>query len=454
MTRLIVFGALGDLMRRYLAPALLELDSASALPDGFEMLGVGRQELTDDEFRSRIDEALEDNTPASDEERRAELLGRFRYLAGDATSPDDVSRALGDERDEAVVYLALPPAVFGDAVAGLATAGFGGVLVVEKPFGHDLGSARELNAVIHDCLAEEQVFRIDHFLGMQTVQNILGLRFANRLFEPIWNCNHVEQVDIVWDETLTLEGRGFYDGVGAVRDVVQNHLLQMLCLIAMEAPADLDARDLRDRKVQLLREVRRHSRDEVAHHTIRGRYTSGEIGGEHVPAYVEEDEVEPSRGTETFAELRLYIDNWRWSGVPFVLRTAKALGRERKEIVVRFRSVPHGTFATAPERPNLLRISLEPETLSLGVNINTPGDAFDVHQVDLARDLSRDHLGAYAQVISAALAGDPTLSIRDDEVERAWAIVDPILEAWQDDLSPLREYPAGSTGPEGSHLAT
>jgi glucose-6-phosphate 1-dehydrogenase len=452
--RLVVLGGMGDLMGRYLLPAVGELLAAGEAPEGLEVVGVAREERTSDDYRAEMRARLDEHAGRLDEEVRAAVAERISYRRGDATDAEDLRAAVQPERGPAVVYLALPPAMFAPAIAALAAAGFpeGGQLVIEKPFGHDLGSARELNAVVHRCLDEQRVFRIDHFLGMQTVQNVLGLRFANRVLEPLMNADQVERVDIVWDETLTLEGRSFYDEVGALRDMVQNHLLQLLCLVAMEPPSSLAARELRDRKVQLLREVRRLTPDEVAARTVRGRYTAGEIAGRAVPDYVAEEGVDPGRATETFTEVELAVDNWRWSGVPFVLRTGKALGDDRKEVAVWFRPVPHNTFAAAPERPNVLRVGLDPETLSLGINLNVPGEAFEVERIALERDLARAHVSAYGRVLLGALAADPTLSIRDDEVEECWAVVDPIREAWDRGVAPLEEYPAGSGGPPSALL--
>jgi glucose-6-phosphate 1-dehydrogenase len=453
--RLVIFGALGDLMRRYLAPALLELETVGRVPAELVVTGVAFDDLGDDGFRERIDDALGRHAPDADPGARDRLLGRLRYVPGDATDSQDVARATEPDRGPLAAYLALPPAVFGAAAAALAEAGFpeGSQLVVEKPFGHDLDSARALNEELHRRTGESSIYRIDHFLGMQTVQNVLGLRFGNRLLEPLWNCHHVERVEIVWDETLTLEGRGFYDEVGAVRDMVQNHLLQLLCLVGMEPPASLDPRELRDRKVQLLREVRRPGRDEIAERSVRARYTAGTIDGRQVRGYAHEDAVDPDRETETFAELELRIDNWRWSGVPVLLRTGKALGRDRKEVVVNFRPVPHGTFSAAPDLPNLLRIQLEPETLALAVNINAPGERLEVDRIELDQELATGDVSAYGRVLLAVLLGDHTLSIRDDEVEQSWAIVDPVLHAWEEGAAPLQEYPAGSPGPGPSLLS-
>jgi glucose-6-phosphate 1-dehydrogenase len=279
------------------------------------------------------------------------------------------------------------------------------------------------------------------------VHNVLGLRFANRLFEPLWNREHIDRVEIVWEETLALEGRaGYYDAAGALKDMIQNHLLQLLCLVGMEPPATLRERDLRDRKVELLRAVRGPSPEEAGRQTIRARYSAGRIGDREVPAYAEEEGVDPERGTETFAEVTLTVDNPRWSGVPFVLRSGKALSQDRAEVAIRFRPASHSTFGQQAE-PNVLRLRLEPDSVSLGVNVNGPGDPFVLEKIELSAELAPQGMPAYARLLLDALEGDPTLSIRADEAEESWRIVEPVLRAWEQDRVPLLEYPAGSDGP-------
>jgi glucose-6-phosphate 1-dehydrogenase len=448
LERVVIFGAGGDLARRYLLPALAELLAADRLPAGFEIAAADRGDAGTDEYRSRAGEWLGEHAPEVPQGVRQELVGMIRHCEVDATDAAAVRNALEPSRGPAAVYLALPPAVFGRAIEALMGAGVpaGSRRALEKPFGRNLEHARELNALLRGWLPEESVFRIDHFLGMQTVQNLVGLRFANRVFEPIWNSEHIERVDIVWEETLTLEGRGYYDAVAALRDLVQNHLLQLLAFVAMEPPTRFEPGELGDRKTDLLRAVRRLAPDEVAEHTVRGRYTAGRIGGRAVPAYVDEKLVDPGRGTETFAEVTLGIDNWRWSRTPFVLGTGKALAVDRREILVRFRPVPLRHLA-GTAAPNVLRIPLDPEILSLELNMNAPGDEFSLQRVSLAQHLATPDLPAYARVLLAVLAGDRTLSIRGDEAEEAWGIVEPILAAWAEGRSPLRSYPAGTTGP-------
>jgi glucose-6-phosphate 1-dehydrogenase len=325
----------------------------------------------------------------------------------------------------------------------------GSRIVFEKPFGEDLAGAVELNRLIADTVDEHDVFRVDHFLAMTTVQNVLGTRLANRILEPIWNSAHVAGVDIVWDETLALEGRaGYYDRVGALKDMVQNHLLQLLCLVAMEPPTSLDERNLRDHKLDVLRSVRPVTDHDVVHHTRRARYTAGRIGDRAVPAYLDEAGVRPEHRTETFAEVELQLDNWRWSGTTFTLRTGKALGRDRKEVVVRFRDVPHLPFGPDCEPvPNVLRFGHEPEGLSLELSGNGPGAPFTLAPLTLTAQLETPELPAYGRLLLDILGGDAILSIRGDEAEEAWRVLTPVLDGWANDLVPMGEYAAGSEGP-------
>jgi glucose-6-phosphate 1-dehydrogenase len=445
----VLLGATGDLAWRYVIPALNRLHSLGHLPDGFRLIGVARDDWDTETFRARLGEQAASEAVAG-VGAPGTLAACAEYRRGDLTSKQELVRALAPIDEPIVAYLAIPPALFAPAIEGLSAVGVisGSRVVVEKPFGEGLESARALNRLIHERFPEDVVFRLDHFLGMQTVQNLLGLRFANRIFEPVWNAQHVDRVDIVWDETLTVSGRaGFYDAIGALRDMIQNHLLQLLALIAMEPVAALDPRSLRDRKVDLLHAVRRLSRTDAIAGTVRGRYTAGVIELRAVPAYVEEAGVDPSRGTETFAEVTLAIDNWRWAGVPFRLRTGKALGRDRREIVVRFKAVPHVAFGRRQPEHNVLRLNLDPDRIGLSINAKAAGELFELEPIELEARLASADLPAYAWLLLDVLRGVATLSIRDDEAEESWGIVEPILEAWADGDVPLQEYPAGSSGP-------
>ncbi len=446
----VIFGGYGDLTGRFLLPAVAHLRRSGDLPDGFRVVATARRDSDTDRYREWVAERLERHAGDLEPNERAATVELVSFEPADAADPDDVARVLAGAGDDLIAYLALPPAVYGPAIEALERAGLpaGTRLVVEKPFGESEDHARELNALVHRALPEEAVFRVDHFLGKQTVQNLVGLRFANRILEPVWNRDHIEAVDVVWDETLALEGRAsYYDGAGALVDMVQNHLLQLLALLAMEPPATLDERDLRDRKYDVLRAVAHLDAGEVERSTVRGRYTAGEVDGRAVPAYVEEEGVDPGRGTETFAQVRLTVENWRWAGVPFTLRTGKALAADRREVVVRFRPVPHLAFCDQQPHPNELRLQLGPDRVALRLTVNGPGDPFSLRDAELDTDLGDPGLPAYATVLREVLVGNPILSIRGDEAEESWRIVEPVLAGWRAGRVPLQDAPAGSAGP-------
>jgi glucose-6-phosphate 1-dehydrogenase len=397
------------------------------------------------------------------EESRDWLVRAIRYRQVDVSDPDSVGDAVrdavcGGKGAPVAVYLALPPGLFAPTIRTLCLGGLppGSRVAVEKPFGEDLDSAVELNGLLArlcDSDGECGPFRVDHFLGLASVQNLLGMRLANRVLGPVWNSAHVEQVDVVWEESLGLEGRAaYYDSAGQLKDMIQNHLLQVLCLLTMEPPEVIRYPELRDCKIALLRAVRPPRRDEMAALTRRARYTAGRIGDRDLPAYLDEPGVDPARDTETFAELTLAIDNERWSGTRFVVRTAKALGRPRMQVVARFRPVADrtGTSSGSVPRANELRIGLdEPGTITLQLNGAAAGSPLDLAPVTLSGHPPPSALPPYSRVLLDLLNGDSTLSVGAEEAEEAWRIVSPVLQAWADDLVPMLEYPAGSTGPAG-----
>jgi glucose-6-phosphate 1-dehydrogenase len=449
----VVLGGTGDLTGRLLLPGLAELVDAGILAEPAGVLAVSREDWSDEEYRDWARDRLAEHAAHVPERSRDRLVGWLGYRHGDVTVAADLRAALDRAGGVPVVYLALPNTVFLPTLEALTEVGLpgGAVVAVEKPFGRNLADARKLNEVLHRLVPEESVFRTDHFLAMQTVLNILGLRFANRIFEPVWNAQHVERVDIVFDETLGLEGRaGYYDTAGALRDMLQNHLLQMLAVVAMEPPAALDARSLAARKADVLRAVR--SPEDMRRDTVRARYTAGTVGDRELPDYAAEDGVEPDRGTETYAEYTVGIRNWRWAGVPFRLRSGKALGADRHEIVLRFKQVPHLAFDAGAQHgdepePDVLRLRLDPDGISLELNLNGAGDPFDLERRALEVDLPPSSLSAYGLLLKELLAGEAVLSISDVEAEESWRIVEPILAAWAADEVPLLDYPAGSDGP-------
>jgi glucose-6-phosphate 1-dehydrogenase len=447
----VILGASGDLTGRYLVPALARLAAAGQLSDSLRVLAVDRGEETDDSFRANARERLERHLPELEPAHADAVLKRLSYRRADVTSAGQLREALPELRENAAaVYLALPNAVFQPALRALSQLQLspGSRLVVEKPFGVDQADARRLNDAIRRCFAEDDVFRVDHFLAKQTVLDILGLRFANRIFEPVWNSLHVERVEIVWDETLALEGRaGYYDHAGALRDMVQNHLLQLLALLAMEPPTSLGERALRDRKVDVLRAVRPPAPAEMAALARRARYTAGGTESHDVPAYVEEEGVDPARRTETYADVTLWVQNWRWAGVPFRLRTGKALRCSRQEIALHFRPAAHQPFGQGAPA-DVLRFSLDPDQIGLEINLNGAGDPFALERAILRASFAEQQVPPYSRLLAEILGGEPTLSIRGDEAEESWRIVEPILAAWDADSVPMEEYTAGSDGPE------
>jgi glucose-6-phosphate 1-dehydrogenase len=459
--KLILFGATGDLTGRYLLPALAHLHAAGRLPDGFQISGAAYEDWDVETFRRAAAERLERHAadvPAAD---RSALVRSLDYHRVDVGDPGSVARVVADgahDPEPIAAYLALPPGLFRAVVTALGALGLpdGSRIALEKPFGEDLDGAVALNrllARVSGVGGEHAVFRVDHFLGLTTVQNLLGARLANRVLEPVWNSAHIEHVDIVWEESLTLEGRAaYYDRAGQLRDMVPNHLLQVLCLTAMEPPASFGERELRDRKLDVLRSVRPVTAADVGSRTARARYTAGRIGERSVPAYVDEQGVDPARETESFAEIVLELDSWRWAGTPFRIRTAKALGRKRMEVVVRFRPVPRLPFgADVPQPPaNELRIGLdvnEPGDLTMHLTGTGPGSPPALVPMTMTAELPTPELPEYGRVLLDILDGDSLLSVRGDEAEEAWRIVTPVLEAWADDRVPMQEYAAGSTGP-------
>jgi glucose-6-phosphate 1-dehydrogenase len=447
---LVVLGGSGDLTGRYLLPSLAALAATGALGADVEVRAVSREEWDDEAYRAWARERLAEFAPEVDRGVRDRLVAQLGHTCGDVTSAEELRAALDRVPGVPIVYLALPNTVFRPTLEALVEVGLpeGAQVVVEKPFGRDGADARALNEVLHRLVPERSVFRIDHFLAMQTVLNVLGLRFANRLFEPVWNAAHVDRVEIVFDETLGLEGRaGYYDTAGALRDMLQNHLLQLLALVAMEPPRALDDTTLPRHKADVLRAVCPPA--DMTRDTVRGRYTAGTVGGRPLPDYTAEAGVDPARGTETHAEFTVTVDNWRWAGVPFRLRTGKALGTGRREIAVHFKPVPALPFDGRQPTPDVLRLRLEPDGIALELNLNGAGDPFDLERQVLEAAFPEQELPAYGILFRELLAGDTTLSISDVEAEESWRIVEPVLAAWAAGEVPLLEYPAGSDGPVG-----
>ncbi|MGV9860239.1 glucose-6-phosphate dehydrogenase [Gordonia sp. NPDC003425] len=443
---LIIFGANGDLTARLLLPALgqlldLEPDRSVAL------IGVGRRDTSDDEWRDKVREAFGDDMSETAQRVADETV----YKRGDITDSDDLSAILADVEGRPVLYFAVPPAIAQASCKALQKVDIpdGTILAPEKPFGTDEHSARDFNELLTGMVPENQIYRVDHFLGQSVLLDLLGMRLANRIFEPVWSAEHVESVMIRYDESLGLEGRaGYYDGTGALEDMLQSHLLQLLAVVAMDPPASLNERDLRDAIGAALRATRVRGDDPVAS-SRRARYTAGEIDGKQLPSYVDEDGVDASRDTETLAEATFEVHTERWEGVPFTLRSGKALDPAEKNIEMTFRPLRHLPEQFSGVAPNVLRLSFGPDVMSVELNVHEGAKPFGLKTVALDADLGNGSLRAYAEVLSGILDADATLAVRGDAAEQCWRIVQPVLDAWQANKVPLEDYAAGSDGPDG-----
>jgi glucose-6-phosphate 1-dehydrogenase len=470
---LIIFGASGDLTRRKLIPGLYNLACVGCMNPQFEVLGVGRTPMTSEEFRSKLRESTSkagDTRDFSAGQWR-EFENRLHYLEGDINDDKFYTR-LRDQLDKMqsggsstnrLFYVSTPASVAGPIVEGLAGAGLNRSdkgwtrIILEKPFGHDLQSALKLNAEVHKVFDEKDIFRIDHYLGKETVQNILVFRFGNSLFEPVWNRNYVDHVEITAAEAVGVEGRAsFYEETGALRDMVANHLLQLLALTAMEPPIAFDADSVREQKVQVFRSIRPMTVDEVAKRTVRGQYGPGTADGKPVPGYREEPQVRGNSVTETYVAVEFYVNNWRWAGVPFFIRTGKRLARQVSEIRVHFKRTPQALFASTPHEQlgsNVITLRIQPDDgISIAFDVKRPGEHMRALTVD-ANFSYESALGskgppAYETLLLDSMRGDPTLFTRRDEVEGEWRIITPIEEAWAKLPAPaFPNYEAGSDGP-------
>ena len=473
-TTMVIFGATGDLAHRKLLPAIYNLAHEGALPERFNLIGFSVEEYDDDSFRKLIADSIEQySRRAPNPDVLEALLGRTRYLKGSFDRPEDF-QALGellkevdDKADEPLghlFYMATAPRFFGKLVEQLGAAGLNTQeraavrVVIEKPVGRDLESARALNREVLDVLDESQVYRIDHYLGKETVQNILAFRFANSMFEPIWNSNYIDHVQITAAEDVGIGTRaGYYDNAGALRDLVQNHMLQLLALLCMEPPNELTANKVRDEKAKVLRAVRAPLFSQVGGMAVRGQYDSGMIGSDSVSSYLDEPGVAADSRTESYAALKLEVSNWRWAGVPFYLRTGKRLARKVTEIAVTLKPVPHLAFQIhgAPPPPNELVFTIQPnEGVSISLGAKIPGAKTRIRPVNMqfqyGTSFTSQSPEAYERLILDVMRGDATLFTRVDEVEALWSIVDPILAYWAADPAGPELYTAGSSGPAGA----
>jgi glucose-6-phosphate 1-dehydrogenase len=478
---LVLFGASGDLTQRMVMPAIFRLARRGVLSPDFRLIGYARTQMTDDEFRARMRTAVMREPQEGDEQAWKDFAAHLSYLPAQYDGDDLQGYAELARRFEQLdrgtgagvrrlFYLATPPELFAPIMKHLSEAKLAGHahqstgggwarFIIEKPFGHNLASAQALNAAIARDFDENDIYRIDHFLGKEAVQNLFALRFANAIFEPVWNRNYIDHIQITAAETLGMEGRGgFYETAGAMRDMVQNHLLQLCALVAIEPPAEWNARAVRDEKVKVLRSVRRMHPGEVKSEAVRGQYSAGSINGARVPAYRKEEKVAPDSQTETYAALKLHIDNMRWAGVPFYLRSGKHLAKSETEIVVEFKSAPHtpwmpGGKAGKGVPPNRLIVNVSPgEGIFIRVEAKLPGQEMQLQSINLDYCLEDEHgatesPSAYEHLLIDSLRGDPTFFARADEVEAAWEIVEPVIEKWAKEKPDFPNYAPGSAGP-------
>ena len=472
---LVIFGATGDLAHRKLIPALYNLAAAGELPPAVTVIGFARRPKKDDEFHNELAETTKQfsRQPVRDEIWKTFAQSLFYHQSefDDQEGYQSLAKRLEKvdkergTRSNRLFYFAAAPEQFEPILKNLKAAGLNkpkegswARVIIEKPFGRDLASARELNRVVRDAFSEDQTYRIDHFLGKETAQNILVLRFANAIFEPIWNARYIDHLQITAAETLGVEARGgYYETAGALRDMVQNHMLQLLCLVAMEPPTDLGADSIRDEKVKVVRSLRRYAPQQVGKYVVRAQYTAGAVGGKPVVGYREEEKVNPNSETETYVALRMLVDNWRWSDVPIYVRVGKRLPKSATEISVHFKRAPMVLFnrdSTSLDQ-NVLVIRIQPdEGISLRMMAKIPGTSLRIEPVKMdfhyGTSFGKASPEAYERLLLDAMSGDPTLFARRDEVEEAWAFIDPIEHAWsqKENAPALCFYPAGSWGPE------
>lgn len=474
-TIMFIFGGSGDLNLRKLTPALYNLFLDKYLPERFAVAGLGRSPYTDESFRERLFEGVQSfsrrkNGPEDAWKQFEPMISYIQMDGSDAGAFAKLTDFVAAKQKEwgeqptVVFYLAVAPQLVPEIATNLGKLDLCGDkdrvrIVVEKPFGHDLQTAQELNGLLGGLFAEEQIYRIDHYLGKETVQNILALRFANSLFEPIWNRRYVDYVQITASETVGLEGRGgYYEGSGALRDMIQNHLLQVLCMVATEAPISFEANEVRNKKVDVLNAIRRIQPDQVKDIAVRGQYGPGLKDGKAIPGYREEKGVNPGSNTETFAAIKLFVDNWRWEDVPFYLRTGKALAEKATVINIQFKPAPNYAFpkeATHNWQPNRLTIGIQPSMdIRLQFQAKRPGQTLAIDPVEMVFSYKDAYDGqepeAYETLLLDVMTGDATLFMRADQVEAAWKVVTPILEAWEAGKTDFPNYEPGSWGPDAA----
>ena len=465
----VIFGATGNLSRRKLMPALYHLEAEGRLPEGTVILAISRRNWSRDAWIEEVRKMLEGQARRGLDKAKFELFAqRLQYLQGDLNDSQtylDIKNRLDNDEafpDNAAFYMALRPAEFGVVIDHLAQHQLSSEehgwrrVIIEKPFGYDLENAQILQKRLHRCLDEHQIYRIDHYLGKGTVQNILVFRFANVMMEPLWNRNYIDHVQITHSETIGIAGRAdYYEGAGALRDMIQSHLLQLLTLVAMEPPASMDAESLRDEKVKVLKSIRPIAQSAVHAQSFRAQYASGVVDSEKVNGYLEEEGVAHNSTTETYAALKFYIDNWRWRGVPFYVRTGKRMAESKSAVSIRFKVPPQHLFRNTPVdklRPDWLLMGIQPyECVRMEMQIKEPGLEMKTRTTSLDASFREEHediYDAYEDLLLDVIEGDRTLFLRYDEVEWAWRVVDPVLRVWATEREFIHTYPAGTWGPK------
>jgi glucose-6-phosphate 1-dehydrogenase len=474
---LVIYGASGDLTARKLVPALFDLYEKHLLPASFNLIGISRSKISDDEFKQRLKNSLKQAEPQLSDSLWNSFSQNFRYMAGgydDFKTYQDLAKLLGEvDRDNGtagnrIFYLSTPPEVFANIISNLGAAGLAkeekgfSRIVIEKPFGRDLDSAKELNQKVKEVFLEHQIYRIDHYLGKETVQNLLVMRFANSIFEPIWDRRHVDHIQITASEDLGVGTRaGYYESSGVLRDMFQNHLFQVMCLVAMEPPVAFEANAIRDEKLKILRSIRPFDGQALEHWAVRGQYGPGYLAGEKVPGYLQEEGVAPQSITPTYAALKIFLDTWRWHGVPFFLRSGKRLPKRTTEVAIQFKEPPNLLFKSnvSDLSPNVLVVRIQPdEGITLKFETKVPGMTMEVRTVNMdfryGTSFAEGSSEAYERLLLDCMLGDATLFIRGDEAEAAWGALMPVLTHWETTQPPsaFPNYEAGSWGPVAADL--